>query len=73
MTEYFTFVHENIESIPEDGWLQQCITCDNITSITKRIYTHNIFLCGKCDKKYTKLILLSYINKNKNLFKRLKL
>ena len=52
-------LYEYSETLPKNGWLQRCITCDSITSST-RIYTSKkyakryifeAYVCMDCQKK----------------------
>ena len=54
------YIHIKGENLPEEGWLQQCFKCDQITSRISLHHTFNkynttyefyVYLCPKCIKK----------------------
>ena len=64
MVEYLTlFAGENL---PPEGWIQTCIMCNDICSSTEKVFSYNIYICGKCKKKYRAIEKLRRLHKLKN-------
>ena len=58
---FFTIDRKN-DSLPEEGWIHQCIYCENPTSMIEKVYKRHICICNKCSKKYDKRTKYNYIN-----------
>ena len=48
-------------SLPEEGWLQRCYNCEQVTS-------HNVFLCNLYEKKLTNVCYVYLCKKCSRLY-----
>ena len=58
----FLTINRKNHSLPDEGWIHECIYCNNPTSETEIIYKNRICICTKCSKKYDKDMKNIYIN-----------